>query len=202
MSHYFKEDKTLKSDRQTLTAYYGPHEFSFVTDAGIFSKDHVDPATDILLRAVPPLSGSLLDLGCGYGVVGIVLARLYGLSLTQSDVNRAALRLTEENCRDNGIKSEIIESDCYENIPGRFDAIALNPPIHAGKGVTYRMYEGAPAHLNSGGRLFVVTLKKHGAESTKKKLTEVFGSCETIYKKKGYCVFCCTKGEGGEENEI
>ena len=160
-------------------------DFVFETNAGLFSKDHIDPASDILIRAVPRLSGSLLDLGCGYGCIGIVLAKAYSLRLTQADINEAALRLAGKNCEAAGVESVIIKSDCFENIPGLFDTITLNPPIHAGKAVVYRMFEESAGHLPNGGRLFVVTLKKHGAESTRKKLLEVFGNCETIYKKKG-----------------
>jgi len=158
----------------------------------VFSKGRVDAATDLLLRTLPPLKGSLLDLGCGYGCIGLVLAKAYGLKATQVDINPAAVRLTEKNCRLNGVSTDVRLSDRYENVPERFDTILLNPPIHAGKDVTYRMYEEAPAHLNKGGKLYVVTLKKHGAESTIAKLAEVFGNCDALYKKKGYYVLCCT----------
>jgi 16S rRNA (guanine1207-N2)-methyltransferase len=193
MSHYFTPDPTLKPRPQKITYFYGAHEFAFITDAGVFSKDHIDLATDILLKTIPRLTGSLLDLGCGYGCIGIVLAKNYGLSLTQADVNPSAVELTVRNCAANGVDSAVLVSDCYDNIPGAFDTIVLNPPIHAGKSVTYKMYEDAPPHLNPGGKLYIVTLKKHGAESTAAKLLEIFGNCETLYKKKGYYVFCCTK---------
>jgi 16S rRNA (guanine1207-N2)-methyltransferase len=191
MSHYFIEDKTLRPDIEEFTYYYKALRFRFVTDSGVFSKGRVDAATDLLLSSLPPLKGTLLDLGCGYGCIGIVLARAYGLDVTQSDINPTAIRLTEQNCRINGVTTRILLSDCYENIPERFDTIAINPPIHAGKDVTYKMYAEAPAHLNKGGRLYVVILKKHGAESTIRKLTEVFGNCDLIYKKKGYYVLSC-----------
>lgn len=193
MSHYFIEDKNLKHEFATVEYYFKENKFSFTTDAGLFSKDHIDPATEILLNAIPLLSGSLLDLGCGYGVIGIVLAKAYGLKLTQADVNGAAVALTVKNAKANGVITQSVISDCFENISGTFDVITLNPPIHAGKAVTYRMYEESINHLNPGGKFFIVTLKKHGAESTEAKLKSIYGSCETIYKKKGVFVFCCVK---------
>jgi 16S rRNA (guanine1207-N2)-methyltransferase len=203
MSHYFSEDNSLKSDIKKIVYRRADREFVFTTDSGLFSKDRIDHATDILLGAVPPLSGSLLDMGCGYGCIGIVLAKIYSLELTQSDVNRSAVELTKINCEENGINSAVIKSNCFDDISGFFDTIIINPPIHAGKSVTYRMYEDSVAYLNDGGRLYVVTLKKHGAESTRTKLKDIFGRCKTIYKKRGYYVFCCEKlGDRAERDSV
>jgi len=193
MSHYFIEDNSLKSDIKKIAYEFAGKRFTFTTDSGLFSKDHVDHATDILLHTIPPLTGSLLDMGCGYGCIGIVLAKTYGLQLTQADVNQRALDFTKINCTANGVQSNIIKSNCFEDISGMFDTITINPPIHAGKAVTYEMYDGSFAHLNTGGKLYIVTLKKHGAESTKSRLESVFGNCEVLYKKKGHYVFCCVK---------
>ncbi len=193
MSHYFIEDKSLGSDIREIYYRFAERDFVFTTDSGVFSRGHIDPATDILLGSLPPLSGSLLDMGCGYGCIGIVLARTYSVKLTQSDVNPAALELTRKNCEANGVRGEIVLSDCFDKLPGSFDTIIINPPIHAGKAVTYKMYEDSYFHLNPGGRLYVVTLKKHGADSTRDKLKAVFASCQTLYRKKGYFVFCCER---------
>jgi len=193
MNHYFTDNDTFKHNIKTIKYEYNGRTFAFVTDAGVFSRDHVDHATDALIRSIPPLTGSLLDMGCGYGVLGIVLAKTNGLALTLADINRQALALARRNCEANGVDAHVVHSDCYDNVTGAFDTIAINPPIRAGKAVTYRMYDGAAGHLSPGGRLYVVNLKKQGAESTRSKLTEVFGNCETIYKKKGVYVFYCTK---------
>ena len=193
MSHYFIEDKNLKHEIAAFDFYFREKKFTFMTDAGLFSKDRIDAATEILLNKTPPLSGSLLDLGCGYGVIGIVLAKTYGLKLTQADVNGAAVALTVKNAKANGVITQAFTSDCFEHIPGTFDTITLNPPIHAGKTVTYRMYDESIDHLNPGGKFCVVTLKKHGAESTEAKLKSVYGNCGTLYKKKGIYVYCCVK---------
>jgi 16S rRNA (guanine1207-N2)-methyltransferase len=191
MSHYFIDDDTIKHDPRQFAYCFKNHEFTFITDSGVFSKSHIDKATEILLKAIPPLSGSLLDMGCGYGCIGIILAKVYSLRLTQADINRTAVELTKQNCRNNNVNSDVVLSNCFDNINGLFDTITLNPPIHAGKAVTYKMYEDAAGFLNQNGRMYVVTLKKHGAESTEKKLTGVFGNCETLYKMKGIYVFRC-----------
>jgi len=193
MSHYFIEDNTLKHDVKKIIYYYANNKFVFTTDSGLFSKDHIDPATDILLKTIPSLSGSLLDMGCGYGCIGIILAKTYSLKLTQADINQLAVNLTKNNCIDNGVNSVVVKSNCFDSVPGSFDTIVINPPIHAGKVITYKMYEDSFLHLNNGGKLYIVTLKKHGAESTCAKLKDIFGDCETLYKKKGYYVLCCTK---------
>jgi len=183
MNQYFNNNKALNKDLRYINYQFKGVNFKFATHDGVFSKDHVDYATDILLNTIPPITGSLLDLGCGYGVIGIVLAKIYGLELTAADINPAAVELTRLNGVDN-----VLESDCFDNINGKFDTIVINPPIHAGKATTYKMYEESLTHLNSGGKLYVVTLKKHGAESTIAKLKEVYGNCEVIYKKKGHYV--------------
>ena len=183
MNQYFNNNESLNKDLRYISYDFKGHKFRFAAHDGVFSKDHVDYATDILLNTIPELSGSVLDLGCGYGVIGIVLEKVYGVKLTSADVNPAAVELT----RLNGVENVIL-SDCFDNITGKFDTIVINPPIHAGKSTTYKMYEESEKHLNSGGKLYVVTLKKHGAESTIAKLNDVFGNCEVLYKKKGYYV--------------
>ena len=192
MSHYFTEDKSLKPDIEEFIYYFKDISFKFITDAGVFSKGQVDYATNLLIQNLPPLSGTLLDMGCGYGCIGIILSKAFGLDVTQVDINPTAIKLTQQNCQANNMSSKIYLSDCYENIKESFDTIVINPPIHAGKDITYKMYEGAVSHLNKGGKLYIVTLKKHGAESTIEKLISVFGNCDTIYRKKGYYVLCCT----------
>ena len=192
-SHYFTDNDSLKRESKKIFYEYGGVNFTFTTGSGIFSKDRVDRATGVLLDNIPPLSGSLLDMGCGYGCTGIVLSKIYDLRLTQADIKKAAVGLAMENCAANGVRSDVLISDCFDNVDGSFDTIVINPPIHAGKAVTYRMYEGAFAHLVVNGKLYVVTLKKHGAESTRDKLNDVFGNCDTIYKKKGIYVFRCAK---------
>jgi len=196
MNHYFKSNENLRHKITETEYVFRFTKFSFITDIGVFAKNGVDFATNILLEALPELSGKTLDLGCGYGCIGIVLAKIYGenIKVIMSDINERAVELAEKNAKKNGVNAEIIKSDGFENIGnicGSFDNIILNPPIHAGKAVIYKIYEDAYNHLNPGGGFFIVIQKKHGALSHRQKLEEIFGSknCEVLYSKKGFCVF-------------
>lgn len=190
VSHYFIEDPNLAHQVEAFSYYFGDRRFRFESDAGVFSPGHVDPATDLLLHQLPALSGEVLDLGCGWGPVGTVLGALYPETarITMSDVNGRALALAERNSRANGVEAACVLSDGFEGLEGPFDAVVLNPPIHAGKSVIFGFYEGAFSHLREKGRLFVVIQKKHGAESTIARLEELFGGCEILYRKKGMYV--------------
>ena len=192
-SHYFTDDPNLEDDWRTFTYYYKEHALRLQSNSGVFSHGHVDPATDLLLRHIPPLQGSLLDLGCGYGVIGVALGKAYGLRVTMADVNPRALACAERNCRENGVEAELVQSDCFDSITESFDTIALNPPIHAGKEIVYRMFEEAAKHLKPGGGFYVVMLDKHGAQGAAARLAEIFGACEALCKKKGTRVFFCKK---------
>jgi len=186
MSHYFIENPALLTRERELKLEIFGRKFRFLTNNGLFSCDKIDDASLTLLKNMPPIEGALLDLGCGYGVLGIVLAKVYGLGLTQSDINRVALSYAKRNAKLNNVETQAIHSDSFEKIAGRFDNIVLNPPIHAGKATLHRMYEESASHLkNPGGSLFIVIQKKHGAESTVKKLKEIFLNCDILYKKKG-----------------
>jgi len=187
--HYFSSEVTAESNPQEIAYEFGSHSYRFITDNGVFSVGKIDTASDILIQTIPPLSGSLLDMGCGYGLIGIVLAKEYGLELTQADINPRAVNLSKLNASKNKITSNVLQSDAFSQINGFFDTIAINPPIHAGKDVIFAMYDGAHKHLNIGGALYIVILKKHGAESNRSQILELFGNCETLYKKKGLYVF-------------
>lgn len=197
-SHYFVNDETLEDDIKEFNYSFKGKLYKFVSNSGVFSPGHVDDASALLMREMPSISsGSFLDLGCGYGAIGISLAGAANDSksfrLTMSDVNERALDLARLNASKNGIEADFILSDCFDAIENCFDVISLNPPIHAGKEVIFKMYEQAFEHLNKGGALYIVIQEKHGAPSTIKKLKEVFGDCNTLYKKKGYYVLEAVK---------
>jgi len=194
--HYFTDNRSLPSDRREHPFEFAGHSFTFVTDEGVFSKRDVDYGTRVLLRnaAEMPLQGDLLDLGCGYGAVGVVLKTLYpALAVTCSDVNPRAVELAQENSRRNQAEVTALVSDRFEQIPQAFDAILTNPPIRAGKEVIYGMFSDALAHLRPGGLFLAVIRRKQGAESAVRRLTELFGSCEIIDRDAGYWILRCTR---------
>jgi len=185
MNHYFIENPSLLTNERELELEIFDKKFKFLTNNGLFSCDKVDDASITLLKNIPPLEGTLLDLGCGYGTLGIVLAKEHGLALTMADINGIALGYATRNAKLNHVSATLIHSDSFANISDIFDNIVLNPPIHAGKEIMYRMYEESALHLAPGGSLYIVIQKKHGAESTIKKFKETFAQVNVLYKKKG-----------------
>ncbi|MBR5045369.1 MAG: class I SAM-dependent methyltransferase [Oscillospiraceae bacterium] len=197
MSQYFVNDPSLKEDLRELKCWCGTHELTFLTDSGVFSRTEIDDASLFLVRGIPELAGRVLDLGCGYGFIGIYTAvRNPGIELVQSDVNERAAELCRINCEANGVISEVLVSDGFSSVEGKFDAILLNPPIHAGKDVTYRLAEESLQHLTGSGALYIVIRKKHGAASMIAHLSEL---CETeiIKKEKGINLVSCTVNKHG-----
>ena len=194
--HYFTDNRSLAENRKEHSFRFSGNTFTFITDAGVFSKKDVDEGTGFLLEAsVPELqSQSLLDLGCGYGVIGIVIKKIFpSCAVMMSDINPRAIELAKLNCEKNEVDCHCIESDGFEAIDQTFDTIMLNPPIRAGKNIIYRLFDEAYAHLDDGGSLYVVIRRKQGAESALSHLEETFKNCSVLAKKKGYWVLKSTK---------
>ena len=163
--------------------------------SGIFSKDRVDNGTLLLVASMElPEEGSLLDMGCGCGAIGIAAARLKpSLTVTMVDTNPVAVRLSRENIAANDLgNAEALESDLYSALQGRlFDAIVSNPPLASGYRVIFPLIEGARDHLREGGSLQLVLRK--GIKAIPAKMEEVFGNVEVISRKSGYRVFLSRK---------
>ncbi|MBQ7765127.1 class I SAM-dependent methyltransferase [bacterium] len=191
MEHYYSSNPTSESNERIIEYTIKEKEFKFITDNGVFSKAHVDFATDFMLKTiVTEVRGDVLDLGCGYGVIGVVVSKFGNTKkITMCDINNRALDLAKRNADKNKVQNiEIIESDGFENITGKYDTIITNPPIRAGKAVIYQMYKDAKEHLNDGGTLYLVINKKHGAPSTITYLNELFENVEVLDKKAGFNV--------------
>lgn len=196
MAHYFTDNRNLEENRKEHSFRFSGHLYTFITDNGVFSKTEVDRGTEILLDACmnEPLSGRVLDLGCGYGVVSVILGTEFpSLELTAVDINPRAVELTELNCSKNGVRSTAFVSDGFAQIRDMFSHVITNPPIRAGKKVIYGMFEDSFTHLEKGGTLLAVIRRKQGAESALKKMEEIFGNCETVSREKGYWVLKSTK---------
>ncbi|MBQ9267309.1 MAG: class I SAM-dependent methyltransferase [Clostridia bacterium] len=193
MEHYYSSNPTSKSEERVLEYYIQDKVLKFISDNGVFSKNSVDFATNLLIKTVvaEKIEGSVLDVGCGYGVIGITLAKLLSVDVTMLDVNERALDLARRNASKNGIEAKVIESDGFANISENYDIIITNPPIRAGKEVVYGIYRGAKEHLNPGGKFYLVINKKHGAPSTITYLKELFENVEVLDKKAGFHVIRC-----------
>ena len=194
MSHYFQNDPNLASNLQKISFDIDGLHMSLWTDNGVFSKSRVDEGSFAFLKVLLPLglSGKILDLGCGYGTIGLTIAMASPEArVTLADINTRALALCEKNANELGLSQRvtILLSDIYANIEGQYDSIVVNPPIRAGKRVTYAMYEGAKQRLIDGGSLFIVIRKAQGAPSASKYIENIFGNITLLKKEKGYYIY-------------
>jgi len=172
--------------------------FKFKSCDNIFSKDEIDEGTRTLLNTIfdkLDLRGNGLDLGCGYGVIGMSLIKKLGVNCDMVDVNGTAVELTIHNLMLNGIRNgaNVFKSNGFENVNSTYDFIVTNPPIKTGKKLLFELMEGCFTHLNNQGTLTLVIRKDHGEESLKKKLTELFGNCEILKRNKGFYILHCVK---------
>ncbi len=198
MSHYFDLDPNLESNIREISFYLFDKKYTYYTDNGVFSKSRIDEGSFILLKVILPLhlTGKILDLGCGYGPIGLTIAQnSLDARVDLADINSRALALASKSSAKLGLESRVtcLHSDIYEKIEGPYDSIVVNPPIRAGKAVTYQMFSGAKQYLIDGGSLYVVIRRKQGAESTFKYLETVFENVSTIHKEKGYWIIKADK---------
>jgi len=174
------------------------HMFNFVTDTGVFSKSEVDFGSRVLIDTfeIPAITGDVLDVGCGYGPIGLSIAKTAADRIVHMvDINERAIQLSQKNAEGNGVQNvRIYESDGLTDVTeNEFAAILTNPPIRAGKETIFRFYQDAYAKLRVGGELWVVIQKKQGAPSTFDKLEEIFGQVEVVDKVKGYWIIRANK---------
>ena len=180
MSQYFDNDKNIKSERKIIKFNFDNKVFSIYSDNGVFSKDRFDYGTRVLLNSVDidKLSGNVLDLGCGLGVVGIILGTFNkGINIDMVDINERAIDLAK---------------NIYSNIDNKYDFIITNPPIRAGKNVIRGFLLGSYDYLKDDGILYFVMRKDHGVKSMIKELSVKFNT-SIVNKDKGFYVVLCTK---------
>ena len=164
---------------------------TFRTDSAVFSRTQVDRGTELLIDTLDVRPGeSLLDLGCGYGPIGLaVAAAVEGARVVMTDVNRRAVALARGNAERNGLRVDVREGTLYGPVAGlEFDHIASNPPIRAGKAVVHGIVEGAPAHLLAGGSLWLVARTRQGAPSLREKMEAMFGNADIVARGGGFQV--------------
>ena len=195
MSQYFDNDKNIKSEKRLIKFNFNNKEFSIYSDNGVFSKDRFDYGTRVLLNSVDidKLSGNVLDLGCGLGVVGIILGTFNkGINIDMVDINERAIDLAKNNLVLNNVKANVFISDIYSNIDNKYDFIITNPPIRAGKNVIRVFLLGSYDYLKDDGILYFVMRKDHGVKSMIKELSVKFNT-SIVNKDKGFYVVLCTK---------
>ena len=206
MEHYFIEKEHKNDDFFEFTWQFEGVDYIFKSCDDVFSKDNVDYGTYVLLKTILKkidISGDVLDIGCGYGPIGIVLSKSFSnVKVTMTDVNGTAVALSQENAKRNNAKNviEIKLSNAYENINKTFDFIVSNPPIKAGKKVLLNILLGSYNRLNDGGNLIFVIKKKFGEDGVKKELQKTFKSVEVIKRDSGYYILSAKKWGGNENN--
>ena len=192
--HYYTENPASAHDERTVRVTALGNALTFTTDAGVFSRDGLDRGTEVLLEALPALSGRVLDLGCGWGAVGVALGKKDpALRIVMTDINRRAVELARRNLAANGVAAEVVQGDGFESVTGTFDAIVANPPIRAGKAVIYGLFREARERLVPGGALYIVIRKQQGAPSALKFLKEVYGEAEILDRSGGFHVICARR---------
>lgn len=199
MNHYYsKQQDKIASEEKTFTFKFKEILFKFTTDHGVFCKDYIDFGSQVLIKAYQPntIDAPILDMGCGYGPIGVILSKVYQKNVHMFDINERAVTLANKNAKQNGANAIAVQSDLYDNVKfSQYATCVTNPPIRAGKKVVFAIYDGAFDHLVEGGDLYVVIQKKQGALSSKVYLTEKFGNCEIISKDRGYFILYCVKKE-------
>lgn len=170
--------------------------FTLISDNNVFSNTKLDEGSRILLKVLSSqkLNGTLLDLGCGYGVIGIYLKYIFkDLNITMVDVNQLCVELASLNINRLNLDIDCYLSDSYSNIKNSFDVVVFNPPISVGKKKIFEMYLDTFNHLNEKGHFFIVIRKNKGALSHKEYLSSLFSDVSVIYKEKGYFIILAKK---------
>ncbi len=190
--HYYTQEPTSKLKvRQLSLKLKNGHEYRFKSASGVYAFRKIDKATKILIEHLMVHGKKVLDLGCGYGIIGITLKKEYpDMEVYMSDINKRAVEFAKINAKDNNVEVEIRQGDCYEPWQGmKFDMIVINPPIAAGKEVWMKMIEQAKEHLNQGGSLQVVAFHNKGGKRIKEFMNQVFGNVEDIWKEGGIRIY-------------
>jgi len=174
--------------------------WTFVTDRGVFSRAGIDRGTRLLIEAmrIEP-ADRVLDVGCGYGPIGLVAAHLAPRGrVVLVDVNERAVELAARNARRLGFRRvEVYQGDGIEPVRGRsFDVVAMNPPIRAGKAVLRRLLRGAREVLRPGGRLYLVARTAQGAKTLAAEIAQTVGPVREVQRAAGYRVYEAVRENG------
>lgn len=191
VEHYFTKNPTSQMKMNKINVLFSGKKFILISSSGVFSKDKPDSASMILCEAVKSkISGKILDMGCGYGLIGICLLKVHPeLIMSFSDVNERALELTRKNLEINKLKGRIFSSDGADKITEKFDNILLNPPMAAGRKICFKLISDSKKLLKINGSLWLVARHQKGGKLLKENMQEVFGNVEDAERKSGFHVY-------------
>lgn len=192
MAHYFENDESIKTEESKKEVIIGGRRYQFITDNGVFSKKGLDFGTRTLLENLDlsKINGNVLDIGCGYGPIGIYVASNTDADVHMIDINKRSLGLAIKNAELNKVNVSVYESNAYEKITEKFDYIISNPPIRVGKKILYSILFDAKKYLKKNGELWIVIHKDQGAKSVMKDLEKEY-TVTLVTKNKGFYIICC-----------
>ena len=195
MSQYFTNDEQLKSEYRNIIYKYNDYTFNFTSDLGVFSKDKIDFASRFLVETYiknGKKNITCLDVGCGYGFIGIIISKIMNNTFDMIDINKRALHLTKLNIKNNKVDANCFVSNIYDDINKQYDLIITNPPIRAGKDVYMKFLVDANNYLKDDGELWFVMNKKHGVKSVLENIKSLY-NVNVLDKEKGFFVIICKK---------
>jgi len=190
--HYFTEKPGSALKTKKIQATVRNHIFQFFTVSSVFSHGRIDRGSALLAEhAIVKPQWDVLDLGCGWGLVGIVIKKTFpSTTVVLTDINQRAVKFASQNAKLNHVKLAILQGNLYEPVKQKkFHTIITNPPMKAGRDLCYSIIEQAKKHLKKGGLLQLVALHNRGGLMLAKKMEEVFGNVKTIAKKSGFRVY-------------
>ena len=195
MSHYYSEKQDSELNLKEINIEVFNKTLNFFSANGVFSKDKLDVGSKLLIeKSIIEEENTVLDLGCGIGVVGISLKLEYPtINVLMTDINERALKLSMKNVNHHKLKIEVKKSNVYEKITTKFNTILSNPPQTAGKDICFKIIEDAPNYLEKNGFLQIVARHNKGGSTLKQKMLEVFGNAEEIAKSSGYRIYVSKK---------
>lgn len=189
MHQYFEDNTDLKSNVKLIKVNLKNKDYTFKVDNGVFSKKGLDFGTRTLLETIPldKINGRVLDIGCGYGAIGIFVASNTDAVVDMTDINERSLALARQNVLVNHVQANVQYSNIYSNITDKYDYIITNPPIRVGKKILYEILFMAREHLTNNGEMWLVVSKDQGAKTLLRDLNEKYDA-KLITKNKGFYI--------------
>ena len=190
--HYYTENPNSEIRERRFEQTINGASLKLTAVSGVFAfEGRVDRVSELLIRHLKPTGGSVLDMGCGYGAIGLFIKAAHpGQAVCLADINSRAVEYALANAAANGLGAETVKSDLFEEFQGRsFDDIVSNPPFAAGKKLNIRLINEALDHLNPGGALWLVAFHNKGGATLKEIMKERFGNAEDMEKSGGIRVY-------------
>jgi 16S rRNA (guanine1207-N2)-methyltransferase len=194
--HYYTENPQSEIKEKYFAQTINGFKLAFIAVSGVFSFDtRVDKASELLIKSFNPSGSSILDVGCGYGPIGLFIKAMHQCqTVYMCDINNRAIEYAAANAKKNNLDVNVIKSDLYSSLGAySFDDIVSNPPIAAGKILNTQLINEAFDHLHPNGTLWLVAFHNKGGSTLKKIMDSRFGNVEDVEKSGGIRVYKSTK---------